>query len=280
VTLDIMAVVLLGAVLHAAWNTLVRRAADKLLDTVLMISGAGLLAAVLLPALPLPATESWPYLAASALIHVIYFALVALAYHGAELSFAYPVMRGTAPVLSAVAVALLLNETPTPGGWLGILLVSGGVLLLATDAWRSGKLRKGPTLLALANAGVIAVYTLVDGQGARLSGHAFSYTGWMFLLTAMLLFGLALALKGRRMIDHVRHGWQRGLLGGASTLASYGLALWAMTQAPIALVAALRETSVVFAAIMAALFLAEPVTRLRAVSIIIVAAGAVAIKIF
>jgi len=275
-----MAVVLLGAVLHAAWNTLVRRAADKLLDTVLITSGAGILTAVLLPALPLPATESWPYLAASVLIHVIYFALVALAYHGAELSFAYPVMRGSAPVLSAIAVALLLNETPTPGGWLGILLVSGGVLLLATDAWRSGKLRKGPTLLALANAGVIAVYTLVDGQGARLSGHAFSYTGWMFLLTSVLLLGLALALKGRRVIDHARHGWQRGLLGGASTLASYGLALWAMTQAPIALVAALRETSVVFAAIMAALFLTEPVTRLRAVSIMTVAAGAVAIKIF
>ena len=279
-TLDIMAVVLLGAVLHAAWNTLVRRAADKLLDAVLITSGAGILTAVLLPALPLPATESWPYLAASVLIHVIYFALVALAYHGAELSFAYPVMRGSAPVLSAIAVALLLNETPTPGGWLGILLVSGGVLLLATDAWRSGKLRKGPTLLALANAGVIAVYTLVDGQGARLSGHAFSYTGWMFLLTSVLLLGLALALKGRRVIDHARHGWQRGLLGGASTLASYGLALWAMTQAPIALVAALRETSVVFAVIMAAFFLAEPVTRLRVVSIVTVAAGAVAIKIF
>ena len=275
-----MAVVLLGAVLHAAWNTLVRSAADKFLDTVLMLSGAGLLTAVLLPVLPLPATESWPYLAASVLIHVIYFALVALAYHGAELSFAYPVMRGSAPVLSALAVVLLLNETPTPGGWLGILLVSGGVLLLATDAWRSGKLRTGPTLLALANAGVIAVYTLVDGQGARLSGHAFSYTGWMFLLTAVLLFVLALALKGRRMINHVRHGWQRGLFGGASTLASYGLALWAMTQAPIALVAALRETSVVFAVIMAAFFLAEPVTRLRVVSIVTVAAGAVAIKIF
>ncbi|HWR87363.1 MAG TPA: EamA family transporter [Acidiferrobacterales bacterium] len=275
-----MAVVLLGAVLHAAWNTLVRRAADKLLDTVLITSGAGILTAVLLPALPLPATESWPYLAASVLIHVIYFAVVALAYHGAELSFAYPIMRGSAPVLSAVAVALLLNETPTLGGWLGIFLVSGGVLLLAADAWRTGKLRKGPTILALTNAGVIAVYTLVDGQGARLSGHAFSYTGWMFLLTAVLLLGLSFALKGRRVIDHVRHGWQRGLLGGASTLASYGLALWAMTQAPIALVAALRETSVVFAAIMAALFLAEPVTRLRAVSIITVAAGAVAIKIF
>ncbi len=275
-----MAVVLLGAVLHAAWNTLVRRAADKFLDTALMLGGTGVLTAVLLPALPLPATESWPYLAASVLIHVTYFALVALAYHGAELSFAYPVMRGSAPVFSAVVVALLLNETPTSGGWLGILLVSGGVLLLATDAWRSGKLRKGPTLLALANAGVIAVYTLVDGQGARLSGHAFSYTGWMFLLTAVLLFGLALALKGRLLIDHAGHGWQRGLLGGASTLASYGLALWAMTQAPIALVAALRETSVVFAAIMAALFLAEPVTRLRAVSIMTVAAGAVAIKIF
>ena len=275
-----MAVVLLGAVLHAAWNTLVRRAADKFLDTVLVLGGAGLLTAVLLPALPLPATASWPYLAASVLIHVIYFALVALAYHGAELSFAYPVMRGTAPVLSAVAVALLLNEMPTPGGWLGILLVSGGVLLLATDAWRSGKLRRGPALLALANAGVIAVYTLVDGQGPPLSGHAFSYTGWMFLLTAVLMTGLALALKGRRVIDYARHGWQRGLLGGASTLASYGLALWAMTQAPIALVAALRETSVVFAAIMAAFFLAEPVTRLRVASIMTVTAGAVAIKIF
>lgn len=279
-TLDIMAVVLLGAVLHAGWNTLVHRAADRLLDTVLIISGAGMLTAVLLPALPLPATESWPYLAASVVIHVIYFAPVALAYHGAELSFAYPVMRGSAPVLSAMAVVLLLNEEPTPGGWLGIVLVSGGVLLLATDSWRSGKLRKGPTMLALANAGVIAVYTLVDGQGARLSGHAFSYTGWMLLLTAVPLLGLALALKGRRMIYHARQGWQRGLLGGACTLASYGLALWAMTQAPIALVAALRETSVVFAAIMAALFLAEPVTRLRAVSIITVAAGAVAIKIF
>ena len=104
-----MAVVLLGAVFHAAWNTLVRRAADKFLDTVLMLGGAGILTAVLLPALPLPATESWPYLVASVLIHVIYFTLVALAYHGAELSFAYPVMRGSAPVLSAVAVALLLN---------------------------------------------------------------------------------------------------------------------------------------------------------------------------
>jgi drug/metabolite transporter (DMT)-like permease len=280
VTLEIMAVVLLGAMLHAAWNTLVRRAADKFLDTVLMLGGAGLLTSVLLPALPLPAPESWPYLAASVLIHVVYFALVALAYHGAELSFAYPVMRGCAPLLSAIAVALLLNETPTPGGWLGILLVSGGVLLLATDYWRSGKLRQGPALLALANAGVIAVYTLVDGQGARLSGHAFSYTGWMFLLTAVLLLGIAFAWRGQQVIRHARQGWPRGLAGGASTLASYGLALWAMTQAPIALVAALRETSVVFAAILAALFLAEPVTRWRAVSILIVAAGTAAIKFF
>ncbi len=275
-----MAVVLLGAVLHAAWNTLVRRAVDKLLDTVLMLGGAGLLTAVLLPALPLPATESWPYLAASVLIHVVYFSLVALAYHGAELGFAYPVMRGCAPVLSAIAVALLLNEAPTPGGWLGILLVSAGVLLLATDAWRSGKLRKGPALLALANAGVIAVYTLVDGQGARLSGNAFGYTGWMFLLTAVLVSGFAFALRGQRLIDHARQGWPRGLLGGASTLASYGLALWAMTQAPISLVAALRETSVVFGVILAAFFLAEPVTPLRALSIVTVVAGAVAIKLF
>jgi len=275
-----MLAVLLGAAFHASWNALVKSGADPFLDTVLVTTCITVMMAMLMLFLPLPRSDSFLYLAASVLIHIAYYGFLVLAYQGGELTLVYPIMRGAAPAFTAILAAVLLGEQPSWGGWTGVFLVSGGVLLLATDAWRSGKLRKGPTLLALANAGVIAIYTLVDGQGARLSGHAFSYTGWIFLLTSVLLLGLALALKGRRLIDHARHGWQRGLLGGASTLASYGLALWAMTQAPIALVAALRETSVVFAVIMAAFFLAEPVTRLRAVSIMTVAAGAVAIKIF
>jgi drug/metabolite transporter (DMT)-like permease len=279
-SLDVMLVVLFAATLHAGWNALVRASSYKFLDTVLIVLGAGVWTAFLLPIVPIPAVESWPYLAASVLIHVAYFTLVAFSYRSGELSFVYPLMRGAAPALTAVAGALLINDSLSPGGWAGVLLVSCGVLVLAGDAWRSGTFRAAPALFALANAGVIVVYTLVDGQGARLSGHALSYTGWMFLLTAPLLLVIAAAGQGREVLQRIQLGWRRGLLGGACTLASYGLALWAMTRAPIALVAALRETSVVFAAIIAATFLKEPITRLRYASIFTVCAGAVAMKVF
>ena len=279
-SLGVMAIVLFAAALHAGWNALIRASSQKFQNTVLIVLGAAVWTAFLLPLAPIPAVESWPYLAASVLIHVAYFSLVAFSYRGGELSFAYPLMRGSAPALSAVAAALLLNESPSLGGWAGVLLISCGVLVLAGDSWRSGTFRVAPALFALANAGVIVVYTLVDGQGARLSGHAFSYTGWMFLLTALLLLAISALGHGREALQCIRWGWRRGLLGGACTLASYGLALWAMTRAPIALVAALRETSVVFAAIIAASFLKEPITRLRYASIITVSAGAVAITVF
>lgn len=275
-----MAIVLFAAALHATWNALVRASSHKFQDTVLIVLGAGVWTAFLLPLFPIPAVESWPYLAASVLIHVAYFSLVAFSYRSGELSFVYPLMRGSAPALTAVAGALLINESPSLGGWAGVLLISCGVLVLAGDSWRSGTFRAAPAMLALTNAGVIVVYTVVDGQGARLSGHAFSYTGWMFLLTAPLLLAIAAAGQRREVLQRIKLGWRRGLLGGACTLASYGLALWAMTRAPIALVAALRETSVVFAAIIAAYFLREPITRLRYASILTVSAGAVAIKVF
>jgi drug/metabolite transporter (DMT)-like permease len=275
-----MAVVLFAAALHATWNALVRASADKFQDTVMIVLGAGVWAALLLPGLPVPAVESWPYLAASVLIHVAYFALVAFSYRSGELSFVYPLMRGSAPALTAVGGVLLLNESPSAGGWAGVLLISCGVLVLAGDSWRAGTFRAAPVMFALTTAAVIVVYTLVDGQGARLSGHAFSYTGWMFLLTAPLLLAIAAAGGGLEVLRRIRRGWRRGLLAGACTLASYGLALWAMTRAPIALVAALRETSVVFAALIAAIFLKEAITRIRYVSIIAVCAGAIAMKVF
>jgi drug/metabolite transporter (DMT)-like permease len=274
-----MAIVLFAAALHAGWNALVRASAEKFQDTVLIVLGAGVWTAFLLPFFPLPAVASWPYLAASVLIHIAYFSLVAFSYRSGELSFVYPLMRGSAPALSAVAAALLINESPSPGGWAGILLISCGVLVLAGDSLRSGTFRAAPALFALTNAGVIVVYTLVDGQGARLSGHAFSYTGWMFLLTAPLLLAISAADRGREVFRRIQSGWSRGLLGGACTLASYGLALWAMTHAPIALVAALRETSVVFAAIIAAYCLKEPITPLRYASIFAVTAGAIVMKV-
>jgi len=276
---DVMLVVLFSALLHAGWNALVRSADDKFLSTLHIVCGAGALAAVLLPGLPLPAPASWTYVLASGLIHVVYFTLVAHAYRGADLSFAYPLMRGSAPALSALAAAVLLDESPAAGGWLGIALICVGVLTLAGSAWRGSLHHPLALASALGNAGVIALYTLVDGQGARLSGHAFSYTAWVFLLTAVLLLGLATVLRGRALLLATPHAWRHGLLGGAGTLGAYSLALWAMAQAPIATVAALRETSIVFAALIGVLFLGERPGRQRWLAVGLVCLGAAAIKL-
>jgi drug/metabolite transporter (DMT)-like permease len=278
-SLEVMLVVLCSALLHAGWNALVRASADKLLASLHVVCGAGAIALVLLPVLPLPAAASWPWLAASALIHVVYFTLVARAYHGADLGFAYPLMRGTAPALTAVAAALLLDEAPTPGGWAGIALICAGVLALAGRAWRSSASHPAAVLAALANAGVIALYTLVDGQGVRLAGHALAYTAWVFLLTAALMLAAAAMLRGRTVLRPAAGAWRAAGLGGAGTLAAYSLVLWAMAQSPIALVAALRESSIVFAALIGVLFLGETVGRLRLLAVLLVGAGAVVLKL-
>jgi drug/metabolite transporter (DMT)-like permease len=278
-SLDVMLPILLGALLHAAWNASVRSATDKFLDTVLIIVGAGVFAACWLPFVALPATASWPYLISSIVIHVAYFAFVALAYQHSELSFAYPIMRGTAPALSAIAAALVLNESPPILGWLGVALISFGVLILSLDSWLLGALSVPALLSALSNAGVIVIYTLVDGLGARLSGNAFSYTGWMLLLTAVPVLIASLMLRPGMVAIYMRQNMARGLTGGACLVGSYGIALWAMTHAPIALVAALRETSVMFAILIAVYFLGERVSRLRLLSALMVTAGAIAIKV-
>lgn len=278
-SLDVMLVVLLSALLHAGWNALVRSAADKFQSTLLIVFGAGIMGLLLLPGLPLPAAPSWPYLIASGLIHVVYFSLVALSYRGAGLSLAYPVMRGSAPVLAALAAFLLLGESPSAGSWAGIGLICCGVLVLAGAAWNS--VHPAAVGFALGNACVIAAYTLLDGQGARLSGHALSYTAWVFLLTALLMLILALVLRGRTVLHAGGPGaWRTALFGGLGTLAAYSLVLWAMTRAPIATVAALRETSIVFAALIGLLFLKEPMGRWRLASILMVCAGAASIKLF
>lgn len=278
-SVDVMLPILLGALLHATWNAFVRSAANKFLDTVLVNAGAAVFAACWLPFTALPSIASWPYLLASVIIHLAYFTLIAMAYHHSELSFAYPIMRGTAPAFSAIAAAFLLNESPSVLGWTGVLLISFGVVVLSVDSWRVGSLRLSALLFALSNAGVIVVYTLVDGQGARLSGNAFSYTGWMLLLTAIPIVLVSWSLRRGAVTSYLRKSMLRGITGGACLVGSYGIALWAMTYAPIALVAALRETSVIFAMLIAIYFLGERISGLRLMSALIVTSGAIVIKI-
>jgi drug/metabolite transporter (DMT)-like permease len=277
-----MLAVLLGAAFHASWNVLVKSGSDPFLDTVSVATCLAAVTAIVLVffSVPLPLEGSWLCLIASVVIHVVYYTFLVLAYRGGDLSLVYPIMRGTAPAFTAILAAVLLGEQPSWGGWAGVFLVSGGVLLLAADSPRSRGFRLAPVFFALLNAAVIVGYTLVDGLGARLSGNAFSYTGWMFLMTGVLVFVISSALRGRQLAHHVLSQWKKWTLGGVFTFASYGLALWAMTKAPIAPVAALRETSIVFSAVLAVLILKERITTLRYVSIAVVTAGAIAIKAF
>jgi len=275
----VMAAVLFAALLHAAWNALVKAGRDKFLDTILIACSAALVAAATLPFLPLPAAASWPYITASALVHIAYFALVAVAYRSGDLSYVYPIMRGTAPLLTALFAGFFIAEQLGWGGWCGVLLISAGILLLAVNEWRLGRFQLAHTLFALGNAVVICIYTLIDGIGSRLSGNSFSYVGWILAIDGAMLGGFLLLQRREAGMEQVRSRWQAGLGGGLCTWASYAIALWAMTRAPVALVAALRETSVIFGTVLAGALLGERFGAARYAAVFLVCAGAVALKV-
>ena len=276
----VMLLVLLGAALHATWNVIIKAGSDKLLDTILVTCGAATIAVLALPFVPLPEKASWPYLGTSVAIHFAYFTLVALTYRTGELSYAYPIMRGSAPPLTAVVAAATVREPLSFGAWLGIALISAGILALTGDLWRSGRLPFATAAFGLLNAVVIVGYTLVDGIGIRLSGNASGYIVWLFVLIPLPLLCLTLLTRPRAFVTQFRMRWRAGFFGGMCTTTSYGLALWAMTVAPIAPVAALRETSVIFATVFASLFLKERFGVVRYLAAVAVTLGAIAIKLF
>ena len=275
----VLFLVLLGAALHATWNAIIKAGSDKQLDTILVTCGAATIAALALPFFPLPGKASWPYLGASVAIHFAYFTLLALTYRTADLSYAYPIMRGSAPPLTAILAAVIIREPLSFGAWLGIGLISAGILTLTGDSWQSGRFPFASTVYGLLNAVVIVVYTLVDGVGIRHSGSASSYILWLFFLIPLPLLSLTLLRCPAAFGAQFRLRWKANFLGGMCTATSYGLALWAMTLAPIALVAGLRETSVIFGTVFAYLFLKEPFSLLRYVAAGAVTAGGIAIKL-
>ncbi|SRR5258706_1246765 len=276
----VMTAVLFAALLHASWNAIVKSGNDKFLDTILVACGAAMVSAATLPFLPLPAAQSWPFLIASAVIHLAYFALVAAAYRTGDLSYTYPIMRGTAPLLTALVAGFFIAERLTAGGWGGILLISAGILLLAANQWRRGQFHLSQTLFALGNSAVICIYTLFDGIGTRLAGNSFSYVGWMLVLDGVMLAAFVFARHGEAVTRQLKARWHFGVGGGLCTWASYAIALWAMTKAPVALVAALRETSVIFGTVLAAAVLKEKFSNVRYAAAFLVCAGAVSLKMF
>jgi drug/metabolite transporter (DMT)-like permease len=273
----VTALVLGAALLHASWNAIIKSSRDVVLDTALVAAGASILSVPLIAAAPMPASASWPYLAASVAIHVGYFATLARAYRVGDLGHAYPLMRGTAPLLVALFGVALLNEHPSAFMWLGIVLISAGILSIGL--LQKGRAQGNATLWALTNAVVIASYTLVDGAGVRLAGTAAAYVAWMFLLQGFIFIGFVVLLRRRAALHYIGHNWRRGLAGGLFLIGSYGIALWAMTRAPVAAVAALRETSVIFAALLGSIFLKEPFGGRRVIGACAVALGVMALRL-
>jgi phosphonate utilization associated putative membrane protein len=269
--------VLGAALLHASWNAIIKSSRDVMLDTALVAAGAGVLSLPLIALVPVPASACWPYLAASVAIHVGYFATLVLAYRIGDLGHAYPLMRGTAPLLVALSGIVLLDERPGATMWLGIVLISAGIL--GIGLLQQGRAKRDATRWALVNAAIIASYTLVDGAGARLSATPAGYGAWMFWLQGLPFVALVIALRRRAALDYARSNWQRGLGGGLCVISSYGIVLWAMTQAPVAAVAALRETSVIFAALLGSVLLKEPFGRTRLIGACAVALGVFALRI-
>jgi drug/metabolite transporter (DMT)-like permease len=274
---DVLLLVLLAAFLHASWNAVVKSSPDTFLDIVFVSASAAVLCALAIPFLPLPASGSWAYIAASAVIHVLYFVLIGAAYRSGDMSHAYPLMRGAPPLFVALASGPLIGERLGAGEWSGILLICAGILgLLMANPSAVNTART--TRLALLNAVTVAAYTLVDGTGVRLSGHPAPYTMWMFLLTAPPILVWAIARRKNDALRHLLARWYLVLTGGACTLAAYSLVLWAMTRAPIAMVAALRETAIIFGTAISAFMLRERYGYARPAAAFVILLGVVTLK--
>ena len=283
---SVVLAVLFGALLHATWNALVKSSGDKQLDLALVHLLGALVSLPLLLWVGLPPVAAWPFIGLSLLIHVAYYITLNGAYQHGDLGSTYPIMRGSAPLLVALG-STALGEQLTPAAWLGVGAVTVGVLLV-------GLARPGQTLhhgraiaFALANAVVIAAYTIVDGRGVRISAEAgytaASYVVLLFVLDGIpypaLVFAQRSVAARRAMLAYARQRWPLATLGGLASLGSYWIALWAMTRAPVAAVSALRETSVLFATAMSVLVLKERFGLQRACGAVVIVGGVVALRL-
>lgn len=290
-TWPIVAAVLVGALLHAAWNALVKSSGDKPLDTALVHSLGALVALPFALTVGLPSAAAWPFIAASLAIHIGYYIALAGAYQHGELGLTYPIMRGFAPLLVALGSAAILGEAPSAAAWVGIVGITAGVALVGL-AHPGEALHHGKALgYAFANAAIIATYTFVDGLGVRTEaaggGEVLRYVLWLFVLDGLpypLLVwwrrGHTHGAEGRRAIwAYARARWPVAALGGSASIGSYAIALWAMTRAPVASVAALRETSVLFAVLLSSVLLKERFGLQRAGGALLIVAGVVMLRL-
>ncbi len=274
-TLEAAGLVLMAALFHASWNALVKTSGDRLAVLAMLNGVSAVFAMLVLPFVEVPARESWVYLGASIVLHSGYYFFLIGAYRVGDLSHVYPLARGLSPLLVAGAAVAFAGETLSFAAFMGVLLACAGIVSLSFDGGPPWRGDRRPLLFALGTAVFIASYTIVDGIGVRAAGSVAGYIAWLFALDAIPIVVVAWMLRSRELRWTLRSEWKKGAVGGVLALAAYGLVIWAMSLAAMAAVSALRETSVIFAALIGTILLKERFGTLRISAAVLVAAGVV-----
>lgn len=279
-SLTVFLAVLGAAAMHAIWNAQVKVELDRFLSVTVLTLGMAVMVAPLAPFVEFPKAEVWPWIAASVMCHMGYKLFLISAYKAGDLAQTYPLARGTAPLLTTIGGVFLLKEYPSTAAVAGIVLLSLGTFVMSLRGGADlGRLNRHAVVYALITSLFIAGYTLTDGSGARLASSATSYAVWLFLCDAAWSLVLFLMLRGRSQLPQLAANWKLGLTTGVLSGAAYWIAMWAMTKAPIASVAALRESSILFAMLISVFALGEKMTGWRAAAALGIVTGVVALRL-
>lgn len=277
-TFTVLAAVLFAAFLHAGWNALIKLGTSKLTSMLILTIVQGGIGGVIAMTRDLPEGAVWGWLIASGMFHAAYKLFLAFAYEHGDLSRVYPIARGAAPLVVLVVGVWVLSDAIAFQEYVGIIVLGIGILLMAQGVFASGESRK-LVPLALGSALATAGYSIVDGLGARVSGDAVTYVAWLFVFDVSLFLPICLGLRGRDVLRADKRTWAMGSIASVLSYSAYAIAVWAMTIAPIALVAALRETSILFAVLIGWIAFGERMDRGKAIAAGLIVLGVILTRI-
>ena len=279
-TLALFSLVLASAAMHATWNALIKTRSDRFASISLTTLGASIVVLPILPFVDFPSIEVWIWIAASVIIHAGYRLFLVKTYDVGDFAQSYPLARGIAPLITTVGAIIFIGEVPEGLTVLGIVVLSFGALLMSLRGSSDlSKFNRRAVGFALLTSMLIAGYTLTDGYGVRLANTASSYAAWLFFCDGLCSIAIGFLYRGRGLLTVLASEWKTNLLTGGLLAGSYWIIMWAMTKAPVASIAALRETSILFAMLISVLVLGERVTPWRVLATVFIVGGVVILRL-